>query len=373
MKRYLILALALVVFAVAPAFSQAALASGGYRVFGVWDSGDELSNSGIARYRFNINSKIDDFNLFKSRLASNGGSNAPIVNYTYLVTDWGKYFGFADKGFGLSTTVGKSASTYVDAFEIERVNEFTIYSFDAGDGPAILDQAAIKIDMDIMGIVKPYIATSLRAFDAPAAEFAAWTTNQGDDVKEYIIGALVSFAPVTANAYYAVNGVYSGTDIEKSEFAVDVQFASEVADGIDLTAGLIYRMAQNVEEDYDYNYLFGVGVGAYGAQADVVLMGMTDYALSNMAASVKYGITKWLDVQAGFQMTLGDAVDDFNNGEGFNGMEFGFLVKPGKATYGLGYIVANEDAAGYTPYDGPLNSKALPPKGGMFFTVNTSF
>ena len=58
---------------------------------------------------------LDDYNTFKFELEEAGDDQAGevdvldealAINYIKVMTDWGKYFGFAESGFGMSTTVG---------------------------------------------------------------------------------------------------------------------------------------------------------------------------------------------------------------------------------------------------------------------------
>ena len=157
MKKYFVLALALVVFAVAPVMADAKV-SGEYRYGGLWETGEEEYAGKTTRMRVAVDAAIDDYSSFATRLSSktlNEGVEAAKFDYYYLSTDWGKFFGTTDMGFGISTTVGKN-----DAFETEDVVGFTIYDF-GGEGIAIEGTEAIKFDFNFWGMVKPYFSKSL--------------------------------------------------------------------------------------------------------------------------------------------------------------------------------------------------------------------
>jgi hypothetical protein len=339
MKKYFLFALALMVFAIAPIMADATV-SGAYRYGGIWDFSEEEYDGGISRYRLVFKSKIDDFNYFESRAS---GTGSPIkTDYLYLKTDWGKYFGFADMGFGLTSTIGQN-----EVFDTNGVIGFTIYDVGAG-GLEITGTPAMKLNMDVMGIVKPYFVTSMEAFDA----------TQGVDKVAYLLGANIDFAPVAAEVYFGQVGV----DKAGKLFGVDALFSSEVADGIDLSVGGAFEMESDAADEWAWGYVFGVGVGAYGAQVDVAIGGAKDDEFQSLDASVKYDILSWMGVQAGMRMAFGDKKEFLHNDEGFLGAEFGVYVKPGKSTYGLGYIIANKDAFatvggddyGYGAHDGPI-------------------
>jgi len=356
MKKYFVLALALVVFAVAPVMADAKV-SGEFRYSALWESGDELYSGNLDRVRLVFGSQVDDFNYFEARVNRAAVTDGDVLaddavqyNYATISTDWGKYFGFADQGFGLTTTVGSD--------EFGNFDELSYTIYDAGGfEPVIADRAAMKVDMDIMGIVMPYVATTFQAFDSA----------QGADVAEYILGAGVTFAPVWAEVYFGQNGLNENDKF----FGVEAEYASEVADGVDLKVGGALHMT-NPADEWTWAYLFGAGVGAYGAQVDFALTGSDAYtALDALAVSGKYDILKWLGVQAGMQMAFSDYKEAKANDEGFLGAEFGLYVKPGAAKYGLGYIVANEDAGAYSAHDGMKATVA--PKGGMYFTANLKY
>lgn len=390
MKKYFVLALALVVFAVAPVMADAKV-GGEFRYGGMWDTGEEEYVGDITRLRFTIDSAIDDYNTFSGRLGqknvvtdvavdadvvtvddsgsgdtfdvlssdtelAGSASKGVAVDYAFLTTDWGKYFGLTDMGFGFSTSVGLN-----EAFETEDVVGFTIYDF-GGEGLAIEDTAAIRFDFDVMGMVKPYFATSFQAFDDV----------QGKDVKEYILGAVVDVAPVTASVYF---GQVGADKMEGRVFGLDAQGSMEVADGVDLTVGGVFEMMSTDADEWAWGYLFGASAAAYGATVDLALFGVDDtvdtYALSRMALSAKYDILAFLGVQAGMQMAFGDYAKNYANDEAFQGAEFGLYMTPGKSKYGLGYVMINEDSAGYELHDGPLGNSTT--KGGIYFTAQSKF
>lgn len=330
--------------------------SGEFRYGANWDASDSLYSGELDRMRIVFSSQLDDFNYLETRVNRDGSNGVAdsisddgvAFNHAFVTTDWGKYFGFAESGFGLSTTVGS------DEWEAYDALSYTIYDF-GGPEPCTGDKMGMRVDMDIMGIVKPYVATTFaEGFSGPA------------DTASYMIGSAVDFAPIWAEVYFLQTGIAENDRM----FGLEAEFASEVADGVALKVGGALTMT-NPADEWTYGYLFGAGVGAYGAQVDVTLGGQEDYALGKMALSAKYDILKWLGVQAGMQMAFGDYATDFQNDEAFAGAEFGLYVKPGKVQYGLGYIVANEDAAAYSAHDG--FAPDINPKGGIYFDVKAKF
>jgi len=375
MKKYFVLALALVVFAVAPAFSQAKV-SGEFRYGGYWDTDAEAYTGSIDRTRFNVDAAIDDYNKIHTQLRGEDGDKISAFNLyrVHVMTDWSKYFGFADMGFGLVTSFGQYAYGTNDALS------YTIYD-DGGTGFELSRRAAMKVDMDIMGIVKPYFATTMQGFDDTTVS----TTNQGKDVSEFVVGAGVDFAPVWAEVYYMQNGHKDGTAPAKWEgwgdftgqiFGLEAEYSGEVADGIALKVGAVLEMinAEALDGEWKYGYMVGAGVGAYGAQLDLAIGGMKDYEFGTLDVSATYDILEFLGVQGGMRMAFGDYAKDLTNDESFLGAEFGLYVKPGKVKYGLGYIIANEDAASYVAHDAfAVKDSASTGKGGVYFTAATKF
>lgn len=378
MKKYLLLVLVLLIFAL-PAFSQAVV-KGNYRYGGVWNIGEEEYIGDMTRFRFPVEAKIDDYNQFKSRFANNGlTKTAPVTEYGYVITDWGKFFKLDEMGFGLKTTIGRQNTTY-QPFEPSRIGSYTMYALDAfkmtegeiskggqDDGPAgggnlksIQDTPAIRADFDIMGIFQPYFVTSFRAFDASTT---TGVMNQGDDIKEFYVGTNVVYKPVRATVYYGQNGEDKGGQ----SFGFEAQYRDKVTEDVDLTVGSIFAMVNDAADDWYWYYTFGAGASAYGATVEAYARGMKDDVFQRLYTSASYDILAYLGAEAGMQLAFGDN----NNDEVFAGAEFGLYVKPGKSTYTLGYVINNEDSGLYRKKSSP--TKANPAKGGVYFTLETNF
>ena len=362
MKRYFVLALALVVFAVAPVMADVTI-SGAYDYSAAWNTGDEEFADAVDDLSLDVKAGLDDFNTFV--LKTDGGDDTSLEVLDYMVTtDWGKYFGFAESGFGLKTKVG-----HWDP-ETSDIVKFTAYEMES-QNPDIADKASFQINMDIMGIVKPYFAVNFDMYGAPEVD---------DDGSDFLIGADVAFAPIAAEVYY--KGA-AAADAVGSVMGLGVLYTGEVSDGIVANAGATFSMEKADADNWFQTYSVAAGVEAYGAVANLALGGAflpddlnpadSSYALSWLTLDASYDILEWLGVNAGMMMAMGDAVDDMYNGESFIGAEFGFSVSPGAVKYSLGYIVTSEDAifdgaAAYEPYV----AYAAPANGGIYFAVDLS-
>jgi hypothetical protein len=348
MKRYFVLALALIAFAVSPVMAEVAW-SGEYELSAAYDVSNKLYYPALGKLEFDAVSKLDDFNTLKFELDAENPAQVDLA-YAKVITDWGKYFGFADSGFGLKSTIGNYKPITKETADFTGYNlEYGAEEFARGIG--------YTFDMSIMGIVSPYFG----------ANFAKWQAAAPD---QYMVGAVVDVAPVTLEAYYV--GI-SATDAVGAVIGIEAAFSSEVADGVEVTAAGSFRM-EDAGDDYDMVYGFGAGVGAYGATLNVSFMGAIlgdtnddggSYALSQLGVDASYDVLEWLSINGGVLMNLSE---DYNP-ETFSGAEFGIEIKPGKVTYGLGYIVANEDAANYAP----LYSDSNPKAGGIYVRMDLDY
>lgn len=375
MKRYLILALALFAFAVAPVMADVAL-SGVLRAGGLWDLGEEESTSRLDRTRFLFKAGIDDFSTFNGQFRGarpvgsaeagkyNGhDSDVPIALYTATVkTDWAKYFGFADT-LGVVTTVGYDGSGTFSNFD---KLDYTIYGIGGIDLALGEGYTGFRVDLDIAGIVKPYFATPFRANILQGTE----------DVHQYIVGAGIDFKPIWVEAYFMQNGINK----DDRSFSAEVEFAQAIQDGVDLKVGAVLLMTNPLDEwTYAYNVL--ASLSAAGATFGAALYGDEDYTVTALALSVKYDVVEFFGLQAGTKIGL----DTDATGEAFLGAEFGIYLKPGKVKYDLGYAIINDSATGYgaggemfagntiTGLADGIAPGGLNTKGGIYFSVNARY
>jgi hypothetical protein len=360
MKRYFVLALALVVFAVAPVMADVSI-SGAYDYSAVWNTGDEVFVGTQDDLSLDFKAGLDDFNTFV--LKTDGASDADLAVLDYMVTtDWGKYFGFAESGFGLKTKVG-----HWDP-ETSDIVKFTAYEMES-QNPDIEDKASWQINMDIMGIVKPYAAMNFETYGSGGGATAV-------DGSDFLVGADFAFAPIAAEVYYKGD---SSTDAIGSVMGLGVLYSGEVSDGIVVNAGATYSMTKEDPDNFLNAYSVAAGVEAYGAVANLALGGFfgddavipvagNSYALSWLTFDASYSILEWLGVNAGMMMSLGDSTDDIY-GESLVGAEFGVAVSPGAVTYSLGYIVMQDTASGYDSYV----TYGEPANGGIYFAADLSY
>ncbi len=373
MKKYFVLALALMAFAVAPVMADVAL-SGEFDYSGTWNVGDKAYDGETDKMELDFKAAVDDYNTVKFELEDDqdpGDDNVrdePLtLNYVTLVTDWGKYFGFAESGFGMSTTVG------IDSKGYKEVVDFTNYNLEYSDSIWLTGAPFYEVAFDIMGMVKPYYTAN---FD-----------NMGGNGAEYILGATVDFAPIAAEVYFGSAGK-AGAGVTDAVIGLEAVYNGEVADGVELTAGGHFVMDKSAYDEFDMNYGFGAAVAAYGATVGMSLNGTflgsdaadaagdPSYALKMLGVEAEYAVLEWMGVNAGALFAMGDYATDKCGDESFLGAEFGIYMKPGAAKYGLGYIVTSEDAVdskGKSCYSSAYAASDFPLNGGIYFLANVNF
>jgi hypothetical protein len=377
MKKYFVLALALIAFAVAPVMADVAI-SGEFDYSGVWNAGDKEYAGEVDKMEFDVKAAVDEFNTLKFELEDDQADgiddnirDQPLtLNYVHLITDWGKYFGI--EGFGIMSTVG------IDDFGYKETVDFTGYELEYSDSAWLGGAPSVVLDFDIMGIVKPYYAMHMDTFGegtTSSSNGAAW-----------IMGAVVDVAPVTAEVYFMSNGDLTTVDGKQElnkMFGLEALYSGEVADGVELTAGASMYMQYTEYDEYDTMYGAAVGVGAYGATLNLGVKGGflgsdaadaaddPSYALSMFSVDGSYDILDWLGVNAGMLFALGDYADYLtDSGETFLGAEFGVTVMPGKVKYGMGYIVTSEDAEGEY---WSVMAEDIPANGGLYFIAQVNY
>ncbi len=393
MKKYFVLALALIAFAVAPVMADVAI-SGEYDMSGVWNAGDKQYAGTTDKMELDIKAALDDFNTFKYELEDDKTETAnktsildePLtINYVEVITDWGKYFGFADKGFNVVTTVG------MDDFGYAELVDFTGYELEYSDFAFLGKGDAVKFDFDIMGIVKPYYAMHLDTFGEG--------TTDSSNGASWIIGSVVdlaSVAPVSFDVYYMSAGDLTTNDGKQElnkMFGFEVLYSGEVADGVELTAGGFVNMAYTEYDEFDttwgaavagsaYNATVSLGMRGYFLGSDAADVADGSYGLSLLSVEAGYDVIEWLGLEGGMLFALGDYATDAVADETFLGAEFGVYVKPGKgAKYSFGYVTVNEDAifkgedVAYSSVTGDITKtpNALTDKGGLYFKVNVDY
>ncbi|MCL2705536.1 MAG: hypothetical protein FWE72_04920 [Spirochaetaceae bacterium] len=424
MKKYLLIVLALAIFTV-PVMADVTL-SGAFRIGAIWDIDGENYLARLDRTRVYFNAGIDEYNTFAMEYRGSrhreigtnadsrtntphakddayrffgglfrGGNPSGLGEFGYgdhqwvgvyvhravVTTDWAKYFDFADV-VGLKTQVG------YDAFGGFNKLDYMIYGA-GSQGLLIKRDLAAKINFDIQGIVKPYFAFDFYAFNE--------STSYKDNPSSFIVGTGIDFAPIWVELYFIQDG-----DAESHRaFVAEVEFAQKIDDMKLKVAGVV-NMFNFPGDNWDMT-VFKVlaGLNAFGADFGLGFMGfMTGKDtfgedktyLGQLALSVKYGVTKYLDIQAGGKFAFGDYAKDACNDESFLGAEFGVVVKPGKVSYSLGYAILNDKVDGVyatdtwglggfgidgngAPSDRPYGSSPYVGgwKGGLLFRVNTSF
>ncbi len=405
MKKYFVLALALAIFAVAPVMADITL-TGVFRMGAIWDVQEDQYAARLDRTRLYFDSKIDDNNSFsmefrgdraktKGILENSDGTSGmndtaairPYIHRAEVITDWAKYFGFADT-VGIKSAVGYNGWTTFDKLG------YTIYDIGGQEYKLYRDYGA-KVNFDIAGIVKPYVAADFYAWDGTGTS--------------YMAGVGVDFKPIWVEVFFMQNGSSEAknTDIydvngkriadDGRKFGAEAEFAMEVAEGMNLKIGGVLDMYNpkvdaNKDAEWTYTYKVLAGFNAYGADIGLAFMaGEGDkksyFPMGQVAVSAKYDIVKFLSVQAGTKFAFSDYSDKAKNAsandESWLGAEFGISVKPGKVKYDLGYLILNEDAKGayFTGTTGigdmagdlGNNASGSVTNGGLYFSVNTKF
>jgi len=407
MKKYFVLALVLVAFAVAPVFADITV-GGEFRAGAMWEFDEEQYSGRLDRARLYLGADINDYNSFEGQLRADrfkertdtrikvDANGDPVLDangdlqyeikktafddsskddnvrfYLYrfnVITDWAKYFGFDDM-VGIKTKFGYDGVTTFDKLS------YTIYDI-GGSEPTLDRTLAGKINFDIMSIVKPYFGMTMRGFD----------DMQGKDVMELVVGTGIDFAPVWFEAYFGQNGEDDGGRM----FGVEAEFSMDLQNDMALRVAGVLEMANDYGDDGDeWTYAFKVmaGFSAYGATIDAVFYGEED-AIGAVALSASYDVLDFFGIQAGTKFAFSDYKKDLAGDEAFLGCEFGIYVTPGKnMRYDLGYVIANEDV--YDPGTGKhayfssgtagiggMNYKAgglETMKGGLYFAANAKF
>ena len=356
MKKYFVLALVVMAFVVAPVMADVAL-SGEYVYGGSYDLDAKNYNGETNKMELDAMAALDDYNTFKFELEEDASVDTPLdsaltLNYIKVATDWGKYFGFAESGFGLVSTVGMNNWGYTETVD------FTGYELEYSDTAYLTKDNGMMLNFDVMSMVKPYFAMQ---FDT-----------MGDGAK-YLLGTTVDVEPVFFEAYYMADGK-KGAEAE-GLFGVEALYSGEVSDGVVLTSGGYFAMQRNDADDWDKGYGFGIGAEAYGATVNVSLKGTMlaeknaagyEGGLEQVGVDAKYGILEWLSVNGAFLLNTNE---DYNK-ESFSGAEFGFCVMPGAVAYKLGYLIENEDAANYSSV---MSKTTTGTKGGMYFVVDLDY
>ena len=405
MKKYFVLALVVMAFVVAPVMADVAI-SGEFDYSGVWNLGDKEYAGETDKMELDFAANVDDYNTLKFELEDDqAGTDDNIrdepltLNYVKLITDWGKYFGFAESGFGFMSTVG------IDDMGYKETVDFTGYELEYSNSAWLGGAPTLYLDFDIMGIVKPYYAMHMDTFGAG--------TTASSDGADWLLGAVIDVAPVTAEVYYMSTGDITTEDGKENLnrlIGAEAVYSGEVSDGVELTAGGYFKNTYSYGSFYSFieeaalalgeteanaaiaaqaamfdeswsMYGFAAGVSAYGATVNVSMSGMMfgsdmsdvidgSYALSMVGLDGSYDILDWMSVNAGMLLAMGDYADDFTGEESFVGAEFGVCVKPGNVNYGLGYIVTSEDSNGSY---WSIQAEDVPANGGLYFIAQVNY
>ena len=379
MKKYFVLALVVMAFVVAPVMADVAL-SGEFDYSGTWNVGDKEYDGETDKMELDFKAMVDDYNTVKFELeddqspSDDNVRDEPLtLNYVTLATDWGKYFGFAESGFGLMTTVG------IDSKGYKEVVDFTNYNLEYSDSIWLTGAPFYEVAFDVMGMVKPYYTAN---FD-----------NMTGNGTEFVLGATVDFAPIAAEVYYGSTGkiVDAADPTEQytdSVIGLEAVYSGEVSDGVELTTGGHFVMDKSDYDEFDMFYGFGAAVDAYGATVGMSFNGTIwgsdkadafddpNYAFKSLGVEAEYAVLEWMGVNAGALFAFGDYAELECNDESFLGAEFGVTMAPGAVKYGLGYIVTSEDAvdaSGDSCYSTAYAASDFPLNGGIYFLANVNF
>lgn len=371
MKKYFVLALVVMAFVVAPVMADVAI-SGEFDYSGTWNTADKEYDGEADKVELDFKAMVDDYNTVKIELEDDQDAlsgddkirdEALTLNYVTLATDWGKYFGFAEDGFGLMTTVGINSVGY------KEVVDFTNYNLEYSDSIWLAGEPFYEVAFDVMGMVKPY--------------YTAIMDNMSGNGAEFVLGATFDIAPVAGEVYYGSTGKTADPTVTDAVIGLEAVYNGEVSDGVELTAGGHFVMDKSALDEFDMNYGFGAAVAAYGATVGMSLNGTIygsdyadanddpNYALKMLGVEADYAVLEWMGVNAGMLFAMGDYAELECGDESFLGAEFGVTMAPGAVKYGLGYIVTSEDNLG--AYSSAYAASDFPANGGIYFLANVNF
>ena len=425
MKKYLLIALAVMVFAT-PVMAQPTL-SGTFRLGAFWDVQDQNYASRLDRARLVLRSNIDEFNAVRfemradrprqsgdgtiagrssSRMGSfgdHGEGNEVLMrlNQATVTTNWAKYFEFED-AVGLTTTIGYGAFGTFDRLG------FTIWGI-GGQAWATAQDFGGRIDFNIAnGIVRPYAATAFAAYSGSAS----FLLGAGID-----LSSVIDAADIWLEAFFLNDGATfdDGTPVGKRGIGAELLVGVPINDDMKVSVGGVLDIrngafnTRNVPHadtaslstgdsllmggkgDLETLFKAFLGFDAFGANLGLAFLGgvndkdMGWFPMGLLAVSANYDITKFLAIQAGGKFAFADYAKEVAGDESWLGAQFGVVVRPGRVRYDIAYLVLNDKAQGmyFTDTWGLGNSgqpngitspsRAGDSKGGIMFAAAASF
>ncbi|MCL2792538.1 MAG: hypothetical protein FWD87_05535 [Spirochaetaceae bacterium] len=445
MKKYLLIALAIVIFAT-PVMASPTL-SGTFRLGAIWDVQENNYMARFDRARLVLRSNVDDYNAVRFEMRglrnragvglvggqestdgtfgafgtttesalgqfgqpTNPGAmgNLLYVHTATVTTNWARYFGFEDS-VGITTTVGYAAFGPFDRLS------YTIWGV-GGQGWETARDFGGRLDFNIMGIVRPYLATGFAAYNTARPSFIA---GAGID-----LSTVVEPVDIWLEAFFLQDGAHNDQEIAVTAnrsripsrgFGVEAQVATNIGDDMRLSIGGVldvknkywggfypYSAAAvgNASDEFATMYKLLAGFSVLGLDLGLAFAGgISDntnefFPTGKLGLSASYAVTNFLAVQAGAKFAMSDFKEKKANNETFLGAEFGVVLRPGRVRYDLGYLILNEDARRSSATNaastymsdtwglgntGPTGNGAHGRvggdwKGGLMFTVNASF
>jgi len=345
MKKLLVVFTAILVVAfAAPAFATDATWSGEFDFGGITAFDKEEITNGWANAYTDVTLGVDDYNeIVLEFLWQNGGNWG--VGYAGLTTDLGMALGLP---VGLKMT-GGYVNIYSEKYEVTgHATERVDIRSNIGTDPmffATVDVAPVTIKAGV-----------------------SFEQNVGAPVQDY---AIYAYAPGIADMVDLEVGYFiDNNDDFKGNFIVTAK-ATDIMDMLGVAAGFRYNAAAGGgvgDEKWfwglgvkaDLMDMLGIGVGVKGQEED---------AFQILTVDVNVAVTDEFGVDVGLGLGFGDVM------ETFGGLEPSVYYTAGAATWRLGYLYRNEDAAANNyMYAAPAATPAPNKSGsGLFLTCGLDF
>jgi hypothetical protein len=275
------------------------------------------------------------------------------LDNAYLVTNLAAAFGL--EGVTLNTMVG--------LFGAANYNVTSLGSLD-------MEDKALVVDSDVTGVQLEV------GYGSMVAVKFLLLPGKGDAM-DGMVALKGGFGPVTAEVFYSD---YSGQKPDKGEVGFGVKFAQTVVpDTLDLAVIADYEMELDSAATA-YQYSAGVQAGLMGglATVGVGMVGMEKATLQGLEFSVNVAPVAFAGLD--FYTALGFDAGAADYNETLQYLEASAYLKPGAATYRLGYAFYNDKATDAKADGGTLTNDykaggfiAGAESGFMFLNVSLSF
>jgi hypothetical protein len=317
MKKLSILLVALVVLAAIPSFSADVTMGGDFRAFSSYDFVDAVGMASVARNRVFLTAMVDDFTTV--RFAPVVSTDQAIGLYEFsLKSDFGKALNLP---FSLVGTFGHFENYFTGWWAKDSSAWAHHREWPNGVlGAYQTDNGAMRVD----------------------AGFGPVNVHWWNDAifENFVAGVDASFAGV--GLWLAYGSAFA--DFGGGGLNIEAKYDLAFGDVTGLVAGYFrYCLGPNSLQagaagDWIYGANVGVGYGMFGVAAG--LTGNIAYAVDNVVAEVTLAPIDPAKIAVAFFM---------GNGE-FYGVDISANYMVGPAMFGLGFVIAGDDAIGGEPY-----------------------